>query len=272
MITKGLDIAAKGMLSLIDVQDLTANNLANVNTTGFKKSNLTFKNVYDAALYEKTGADSFKYTEQKRVGEIAMGPQSQRLMLDFSQGTLERTNKPFDLGIEGDGFFKLQNSDGGISYTRNGSFVLNNKKQLVSKDGDLVLDVLDRPIVLDVKKMGIENINDLIVAENGQIQTNTADAQKLYQQIKICDFRDRENMVTIGSAKFVPTDKTQNPEIKAEKFSVQQGALEASNSNTVNEMINIINTTRNYETLSKFVKNDSTMLSRAINLGRIASV
>lgn len=271
MITKGLGIASKGMLALIDQMDTTANNLANVNTTGFKKSNLVFQNVYNAALYEKNNMDSYKLEDQKYVGSVAMGPNTQKILLDFSQGTLERTYNPLDLALEGDGMFKLQSLDGEISYTRNGSFVLNNRKQLVTKEGDLVLDIKNKPIILDVKKMNIDNINDLIIGEDGQITTNN-DIPRYYQRIQICDFRDKGDLRSIGHSKFQPKHPEINPELRAEKFTIQQGALEASNSNTVNEMINIIKVSRNYETLSKFVQNDNTMLARAINLGRINSV
>lgn len=271
MITKGLGIAAKGMLALIDQQDTTANNLANVNTTGFKKSNLVFQNVYNAALYEKEPQNSYKFADQKYVGTLAMGPNTQKIILDFAQGTLERTYNPLDLALEGDGMFKVQSLNGEISYTRNGSFVLNNKKQLCTKEGDLVLDILNKPILLDIKKMNIENVNDLVIGEDGQITTNN-DIPRYYQKIQICDFRDKADLKAIGCSKYQPKHPDRNPELKAEKFSIQQGALEASNSNTVNEMINIIKVTRNYETLSKFVKNDGDMLERAINLGRITSV
>lgn len=271
MITKGLGIASKGMLALIDQLDTTANNLANVNTTGFKKSNLVFKNVYNAAVYERNNPNSYKFEDQKYVGTLAMGPKTQQILLDFSQGTLERTYNPLDLALEGDGMFKLQSLDGEISYTRNGSFVLNNKKQLVTKEGDLVLDVKNKPIILDVKKMNIDDVNDLVIGEDGQITTNN-DIPRYYQRIQICDFVDKTDLRSIGHSKFQPKHPETNKEMQAEKFSVQQGALEAANANTVNEMINIIKVSRNYETLSKVVQNNNTMLNRAINLGRINSV
>ena len=91
------------------------------------------------------------------------------------------------------------------------------------------------------------------------------------QKLAICDFRIKSDLKSIGHSKFIPNNTELNPEVKAEVFALQQGALEGSNSNTVNEMINIINTTRSYETLSKLVKEDSDLLARAISLGRITS-
>ncbi len=269
MITKGLDIAAKGMMSLLDMNDTTANNLANVNTTGFKKSNLVFRSVYDAAVYERTPANDIKFGEERNVGTMSMGSKTEKILLEFTQGNLERTGVPLDLALQGDGFFKVQTIDGDIAYTRNGSFTINNDKMLVTKEGDYVLDPKDKPIKLDMKKLRIENVHDLLVSEDGQIMTNAQDNQQMLQKINIVDFRIKSDLRAVGHSKFVPQDPASNPEVKAEKFSLQQGAIETSNANTVNEMINIINTTRNYETLSKFVKTDGELLSRAINLGRL---
>ena len=254
MITKGLGIAAKGMMALLDQQDTTANNLANVNTVGFKKASLVFKNVLDAQLYEKEPPNEFKFSDERYVGELSMGPKTENLFLEFSQGTLEQTGNPLDVAIEGDGFFKVQSNTGDISYTRNGSFVVNSDKYLVTKEGEYVLDDKNKPIQLDMKKLGIQNFRDLVINENGQILTNSADRQQLLQKIGLYDFRIKADLKSVGHSKFVPNNPELNPEVKAEVFSLQQGALEGSNANTVNEMINIINVTRSYETLSKFVK------------------
>ena len=82
------------------------------------------------------------------------------------------------------------------------------------------------------------------------------------------DFQDKEFIQWNGHSKFVPQDYQYNPELKAEKFSIQQGSIETSNTNLVNEMIGMINVSRGYETLSKFMKEQSTMLSTAIGVGR----
>ena len=270
MITKGLGISAKGLISLIDRQDVIANNLANVNTVGFKKSNLVFQNVYNAALREKTPPNEFKFSDERYIGELAMGPKTQKILLDFEQGNMEHTGNPFDVAIQGDGFFKVQSIDGNVAYTRNGSFTVNNEKFLVTKENEYVLDVNNKPIQLDMKKLNLSSANDLIIMQDGTIQTNSIDNQNIYQQIGVFDFKIKSEMRSVGDSKFVPKDITTNPEVPAEKFVIEQGTLEGSNSNTVHEMINMINVSRNYETLSKFVKNDGDLLSRAINLGRIS--
>lgn|SRR5574344_88525 len=269
MLTRGMDIAAKGMLSLIDFNDNIANNIANVNTTGFKKSTLVFKNVYDAELTKATDKDP-RYADYESIGKISMGSETQKLITEFSQGALYRTGNTLDIAIEGDGFFKVQSPDGHISYTRNGNFMLNSKDMLVNNEGDVVIDVKDKPVKIDTKKNAVEDFKNITIGEDGTIEIVNKNTRTQLQQIKIVDFQDKENMIAKGASKYEPRDNVQNPELKAEKFKLQQGAVETANVNLVSEMINIINVSRNYETLSKFVKDESNLLSRAINLGRVS--
>ena len=91
----------------------------------------------------------------------------------------------------------------------------------------------------------------------------------MLQQIGVYDFQNKEDLRALGASRFVPKNIGVNPEIKAEKFTIQQGTIETSNSNIIREMVNMINVSRNYETLSKFVKNESDSLSKAINLARV---
>lgn len=270
MITRGIEIAAKGMMSLIDKNDAIANNIANVNTSGFKKTSLLFKNVYNAQIEQPEPNSNAKYSDFRYLGEMSMGSQTQKLVHEFSQGTLSRTDKPLDVAIEGDGFFKVQEPSGKTTYTRNGNFLLDSQRNLVTTEGDLVLDDRNRPIRIDVAALNVQNINDIVISEDGQIQVNSEKAQILLQTIGVWDFQNKEDMLARGTSKYEPRDINTNPELKSQKFKIQQGALELSNSNVISEMINMINTSRNYETLSKFVKTDGDLLSRAINIGRVS--
>lgn len=270
MILRSLESSSRGMQALIEMNDNTANNLANVNTVGFKKASLTFKNVYDANVVNREG--TALNSSVRKLGELSMGSEVQKLTYDFSQGAMNRTDNPFDLAIEGDGFFKVQDVNGNNSYTRNGSFTMNNNSYLVTKEGDYVLDVEDRRIRINTEGMSMHSRNDIIVNENGQIQINNEKNQIQLQSIKICDFTNKEDMFCVGNSKFTPRVPANSPEIPAEKFVVVQGTLEMSNSNVVNEMINTINTSRNYESLSKLVKSDGDCLSRAMQVGRIRTL
>lgn len=268
MITPGMMSAAKGMLGYIEQNDVIANNIANVNTTGFKKSALVFKNLYNTMVEQTDRTQNPKYRTAEPVGEISMGSGVQQLVHEFSQGNLIKTDNPLDLAIQGDGFFKVRSQDGQISYTRNGSFMINNRNQLVTEEGDNVLDIRNRPIVINLNELQMRSYRDINITDSGQIEINHEGNKEVLQTIGIYDFQDKEFMQWNGHAKFVPQDPVYNPELKAEKFSVQQGSIETSNTNLVNEMIGMINVSRGYETLSKFMKEQSTMLSTAIRVGR----
>lgn len=265
MIVRGFEAATKGMQALIDQNDSTANNVANVNTTGFKKQNLVFQNIYDATVIQNEAQSK----DVRNIGALSVGSQVQKLTYDFSQGALNRTGNTFDLAIQGDGFFKIQSSGGDISYTRNGSFTMNNEGKLVTKDGDYVLDEKNKTIKINTKDVVMHSMDDIIINKDGQISLNNELNPIVMQKIGIFDFQNKEDMICIGGSKFKPTDVTTNPELKSEKFDIQQGSIEMSNVNVVSEMIKTINTSRNYETLSKLVKTNGDTLGSVMNVARL---
>lgn len=265
MILRGLESAANGMQALIDQNDSTANNVANVNTVGYKKQSLVFKNIYDSNIIQK----SKETGEFKDIGELSVGSQVQKLTYDFSQGVLSKTENTFDLALQGDGFFKVQSNDGDISYTRNGSFTMNNEGNLVTKDGEYVLDTRGKRIKIKTNDVVMRSIKDIIINEDGQINLNNETNPISMQKIGVYDFGNKEDMMNIGGSKFKPTDPNTNPEVVPTKFTIQQGSLEMSNANVVNEMMKTINTSRNYETLSKLVKTNGDSLSAVMQIGKI---
>lgn len=265
MLIRGFESAANGMQALINQNDSTANNVANVNTIGYKKQNLIFQNIYDSSVVQKNSQTG----ENKSIGELSIGSQVQKLTYDFSQGTLDRTGNPFDLAIQGDGFFKLQSNDGSFSYTRNGSFTLNNQGNLVTKDGDYVLDDRGKTIKINTNDVVMHSLNDIIINEDGQITLSNESGNTLMQKVGVYDFQNKEDMVCIGGSRFKPTAANTSKEVKPTKFAIQQGALEISNANTVNEMMKTISTSRNYEALSKMVKVGGDTLSSALRVARL---
>ena len=254
MLVRSFESATKGMLALTDQLDNTAMNLANVNTTGFKKTELTFKDIYDAKIVENSGTVLCGST--RNIGTLSMGPKTDMIHYDFSQGALQRTDRPLDLAIEGDGFFRVQSPTGDISYTRCGQLVLDRDSFLRTEDGDTIL--------------GFDDITKITVGEQGAIEINDGVQKIPLQQIAIYDFQDKETgLFNIGGSKFITRDNDTNPPIRADKYTIQQGMLEMSNSNVIKEMIKTINTTRNFESLQKHVKTSGEMLSQAISLGRL---
>lgn len=265
MIIRGFEAAANGMQALIDQNDSTANNVANVNTVGYKKQSLTFQNIYDANVIQKNS----KTGENASVGELSVGSQVQKLTYDFSQGALDKTGNTFDLAIQGDGFFKIQSDNGDISYTRNGSFTMNNNGNLVTKDGEYVLDDRGKKIKINTNDVVMHSINDIIINEDGQIQLSNDDNRISMQKVGVYDFANKEDMVCVGGSKFKPTAANTSQEVKPTKFSIAQGSLEMSNANVVNEMMRTISTSRNYEALSKLIKTNGDSLTSVMRVARL---
>lgn len=272
MLVRSFESAANGMLALMDMNDNTANNLANVNTVGYKKGSLRFKDVMQSAVYSQEGS-ILRNNSNRYLGNISCGSQSMQYTHDFSQGALTKTSNPYDVAIEGDGFFKIQDDNGNMSYTRNGSFVVDRGYWLKTKQGEYVLDVNNRRIRMLPEDMEDETVfrdrKDIVIAENGNIEINSYNQKIPLQTIGVWDFSDKDDLFEVGDAKFIPRDAVNNPELRSEKFTVQQGMLELSNSNVIKEMINTINTTRNYESLTKLVSTNSDMLNTAVSVGRI---
>ena len=184
----------------------------------------------------------------------------------------KETGNTYDLAIEGDGFFKIQDVEGKVSYTRNGSFIVNNEEYLVTKQGEYVLDVNNRRIRMIPDDWDPEIMRDkmeIIIGESGNIEMNSYTQKIPMQTIGIFDFSDKEDLFEIGDCKFVPMNIENNPELRAEKFTVQQGMLELSNSSVIKEMINTIQTSRNYESLTKVVTTNNELLRTAVSVGRI---
>ncbi|MBE7709229.1 MAG: flagellar hook-basal body protein [Cyanobacteria bacterium SIG32] len=270
MIVRGLESAAKGMVALMDMNDRIANNLANVNTVGFKKGELRFKDVMESAVYSQEGS-ILRNDTSRYLGTVSMGSQALNYVHDFSQGALEKTTSPYDVAIEGDGFFKIQDLEGKVSYTRNGSFCVNSDDYLVTKQGEFVLDVNNRRIRMIPEDWDPELMRDrmeIIIGESGMIEMNSYTQKIPMQTIGVFDFSDKEDLFEIGDTKFVPMS-ADNRELRAEKFSIQQNMLELSNSNVIKEMINTIQTSRNYESLTKVVSTNNELLRTAVSVGRI---
>ncbi|SEM35600.1 flagellar basal-body rod protein FlgG [Syntrophus gentianae] len=200
--------------------DYSSNNVANVNTPGFKAEYLNYS-------VEKSSP-----TTSDKVPSYA-----QSLFTDYSQGTLQRTDNSLDFAIQGEGFFVLQ-SDNGIAYTRKGDFTLNEKSELVTKSGDYVLGKSGK-IILDGK--------DIHVDQSGSIQVDGNQVDSL----KIVSFENPEVLIHKGEGVFkdngngvVKKDFTPN---------VLNESLEASNVSAIKEMIQMIDIQRTFETYQKLI-------------------
>lgn len=289
MITRGLEAATKGMMSLLKQEDVNANNLANVNTVGFKKTNITFKDLMQADVEVKKVpfTSNPKDTDFIRVGSLSLGNAADRTYIDFSQGGLIPTGNKLDVGIQGDGFFKIRHqqvpdnvpyNEEDYYYTRAGNFQLTDDFYLVTKEGDWVMDTQNRRIriTLDPEEEEfnpnnrIDSLKDLNIGENGVIQVTNPDTPRTLQQIQIVDFRNKTLVSAQGEGKFVQPEGVDIGIYQNNGGArLQQGMLESSNTNTIYEMVNTITVTRAYEAMAKIVKTQGDTVSQAINLGVI---
>jgi len=252
---RGIESATKGMLGVMELNDVIANNLANVNSAGFKETKLIFKNIHDSAVNALD--KSVKGNETKQVGSLSVGSVVDAAVIDFSQGGLRITGNPLDVAINGKGFFEVQMPDGSSAYTRNGSFILTDNGGLTTINGEPVMGEGGQ-IQLDLKQY---QTKDITISGDGVIHLDKEEVGKL----RIVDFANKAGMKTIGSALFVPGDGQNSSPHSAENFQVVQGAIESSNSNIIQTMVNSIAATRMYETLSNIIQAESRTLDKTIN-------
>lgn len=274
MLLRGFESASNGMMALIDNMDNTANNLANVNTSGYKKSLLTFKNVMDSSVYQKNGEliKGQSAGNNRYLGELSMGSETMKITYDFTQGAISKTGVPYDFALQGDGFFKIRDREGNISYTRNGSFCPNSEYYLTTKEGDYVLNANNQPIRLindDMEDARLESYQ-ILVTEQGNIEAYDGTRRYPLGTFGIFNFSNKEDLRSVGYSKFAPKS-ADNQELVTPpaKFTIQQGMLEMSNTSVIKEMLNTIQTSRNYESLGKVITENSTLLDSAISVGRI---
>ena len=283
MITRGIGAVARGMQAMIDFEDVTAHNVANVTTNGFKKVNITFQDVMSSNVNTKTQKGA-----SKTVGQLSNGAKYDRTYIDFSQGGLSESGNKLDMAFQGNGFYKIRlkevddnmpYSEKNYYYQRTGEFQLTTDNYLVNSEGDYVMDTRNRRIriVRDPEADNLDEMNrmqimeDLVVSENGQIQLQTENYQVMLQKIQVCDFDDKTKISIIGQGKYLPIygQDAGLHTLQDGEYSIQQGMVEMSNANTISEMLNTINVSRGYEAMSTILKRQSETVSQAISLGNI---
>lgn len=213
------DVAIAGARKLAQL-DFVANNVANANTAGFKSEHLYY---------------AMKGKAAQEDSRIDLGPTSTKI--DFAQGTLNRTGNKFDLAIESEGFFTIQTKNG-ITYTRNGSFMLNNNNELVTPAGDYVMGESGK-IVISGESVGID--------ADGSVQVDGSAAGKL----KITAFSNTYDISRAAAGQYIDSGKA-GPK-NADNYKIASGYLEMSNVNAVKEMVDMIDIQRTFETYQKII-------------------
>ena len=215
--------ATEGMTNQQTVLEVVTNNLANVNTYGYKRDDLSFSDTLSAL-----GVPEMDSTYTPDSDPV-------KFKTDFSQGYTQSTGNPLDLALDGDGFFVIQYDDG-IRYTRSGNFSLNSSGQLVTIDGYPVLGI-NGPIQIQGSQLEIDS--------TGQIIVDGA----LIGKLRLASFQDNSALIKAGHNTFIKTDA--NITELAAVADVMQGFLESSNVNAVHEMVRMIEAMRMYEAYQK---------------------
>jgi len=234
---RGLYVAAEGMAARQKAQDAIANNLANLNTTGFKADRPVFETVYERQIYRLQGVQS------QPIGTLSAGAILRELYTDLQPGALASTGNPLDVALDGAGFFAIQTPQG-VRYTRNGAFQLNAQGILTTRDGYPVLGVNAQPIQ-------VPRNAEILIGENGTVQANGVPVGRLL--IVQGNLTKDPDGYFVGAAQ-----PMENPRIV-------RGALETSNVNMVREMVTMIELIRAYETHQKAIHTHDETLGRAIN-------
>jgi len=256
--------AASGMQAQQTRIDTISNNLANVNTTGFKESRVDFQDqMYQT---ERTpGATSSAAGTQVPTGvQIGLGVKTGSVSPHFEQGNLESTGNNLDLAIEGRGFFQIQTPQGDTAYTRAGTFQVNDQGQMVTPNGNPLLSGITIPP--NATSVNISQDGTVDVQQPGTNTTTTVG------QIQLATFVNPAGLAAQGDNLFTQTGASGPPQQGLPGTNgagtLQQGYLENSNVSVVNEMTNMIAGQRAYEVNSKAISTADEMLQMANNLKR----
>ncbi|MEW5693732.1 MAG: flagellar basal-body rod protein FlgF [Candidatus Hydrogenedentota bacterium] len=264
---RGLYTGAIGMYMRMNQHDVIANNIANVDTTGYKADRIIFK-AFPDKVASRLNDDIERFIDGSiidkapKVGKIGTGVEINDLYSNMAQGQLQETDSPFDLAILGNGFFAVQTPDG-IKYTRNGAFTVNSEGILMTEAGYSVLGESGLIVVLDD--------NNFVVRDDGSIVVNLNDDKRppnefeqtiVSDKIKIVTFKEPRQLDKYGHNLFEPTEESGHPE-PAIDVRIKQGAIEKSNVNIVEEMVLLIDVMRAYEANQKSVQVHDDLLRQA---------
>jgi flagellar basal-body rod protein FlgG len=237
---------------------VVSNNLANVNTTGFKQDRAVFEDL----LYQnqtQAGADTSQTTQSPSGMSIGTGVQVVATEKDYSQGSLTQTGNPLDAAIQGQGFFQVQMPDGTLAYTRDGTFQTNAQGQLVTSSGYLLQPGITIP----------QGAQSVTIGSDGTVSVTLAGQSAPTQigQLQLANFINPPGLQPIGQNLLVQSAASGSPQTGSPGTNgfgtLAQGELESSNVNVVEELVNMIQTQRAYEMNSKAISTVDQMLQYA---------
>lgn len=258
---KSLNTAATGMAAQQSNMDVIANNIANVSTTGFKKSRAEFEDLMYQTQREPgsaSGANSFS----PNGVQVGLGVRTAAIQKDFENGSAQVTKNPLDMQIEGAGFFKVLTPDGDVAYTRDGAFKKDPSGRVIDKNGNLLQPEITIP----------PNVSGIEVAPSGEVRVivGLGDAPQTLGSIEVINFVNPAGLRAAGKNLFTQTPASGQPVPNRPGLNgagyIAQGQLETSNVNIADEMVNMITAQRAYETNSKVIQASDQMLQSVNNL------
>lgn len=249
-----LRTAATGMTAQQTRTEVIANNLANVNTTGFKRSRAQFEDL----LYQNVQAGSVVGTPDASTLpalQVGRGTRLSSIQRVHEQGPIETTGRPLDIAIEGEGFFQLQMPNGTLGYTRDGSFSISDKGTLVSAEGYALAPGIDVP----------SDATDVTISKTGIVSATcgSGTAPTEIGRLELARFANPSGLLAMGENVYTQTAASGEPVTGYPQDDgmgrLVQGSLEGSNVEIVQEMVDMISSMRAYEMNSKVIKNSEQM-------------
>jgi len=257
---RSLWIAKTGMESQQLNIDVISHNLANVSTNGFKRSRPVFEDLIYQTL-RQPGAQASQQTQVPSGLQIGSGARPVATERIFLQGNLQQTGNSLDMAVQGNGFFQVQLPDGTLAYTRDGSFQVNSEGTVVTANGD----VLQPQITVPSDALSVS------IAQDGTVTITQPNNVSVTQgPIQLTSFINPAGLQSVGDNLYLETvasgtPNTSNPGLNG-LGTLQQGFVETSNVNVVEELINMIQAQRAYEINSRSIQASDQMLQRLVQL------
>ena len=259
---RSLSIASTGMLAQQTNVDVISNNIANMNTTAFKRQRAEFQDLLYQQVSRPGAATSPDGTRTPSGIQIGAGVRTGGVYRITEQGPMTSTSNRYDVAIDGLGYFQIMMPTGELGYTRAGSFQLSDQGELVTTDGYRVQPDITIP----------QNAIDVIISKTGEVQVKISGQPELQTvgQLELATFVNEAGLEAIGSNLFLETAASGQPTVSTPGQpafgTLSQGFLEASNVNPVSEITSLITAQRAYEMNSRVVKAADEMLATSSQL------
>ena len=236
-------ISLSRQMGLWKQMDIVSNNMANMNTSGFKSQDALFRTYVAQTVDAKGfGRQPVHFTQDFAAYK------------DFSEGQMVETGNPLDMAIKGNAFFAVETADG-EKYTRKGQFHLDSDRKIVTGDGLPVLSEGNAPIFIAPTEL------EIYISETGEVSTENG----IIGRLKLVNFSDDQKLLKIADTLFENTFGNVMT-LGANESTIHQGLIEKSNVNSITEMTKLINLQRSYEYVQQMIDNEHTRLSKAIDV------